>query len=356
MKHKKYELEAVIQEVSDSLLDWYRQHARILPWRDLPTSYRVWVSEIMLQQTRVETVLPYFDRFIKEFPDVFSLAAADEDRLLKVWQGLGYYSRVRNLQKAARIVAEKYSGRLPKDLALLKQLPGIGEYASGAIASIAYGVKAAAVDGNVLRVLSRLFGDDRDIRNPKVKRDFADRILELMPEEAAGDFSQALMELGALVCLPNGEPLCGQCPWGSWCQARAENRTGEIPVKTQAAPKKLEEKTLLLLRRGDRIAFRKRPERGLLAGLYEFPTLSGKRGEAEVREVLADMGFKVDYLKSLPDSKHVFTHRIWEMAAWEAQVEGGGEEENGMLWATAAEIRQKYSVPAAYRVVLQALT
>ena len=201
-----------MENISPALLDWFYKNRRSLPFREDPAPYHVWLSEVMLQQTRVSAVLPYYYRFLEELPDIPALAACGEEKLHKLWEGLGYYSRVRNLQKAAKLVCAQYGGQLPADYAALRALPGIGEYTAGAIASISFGLPVPAVDGNVLRVFSRLYNDPGVITEPAVKKAFTARVMEHQPPEKAGDYNQALMELGALVCVPNGAPLCGQCP------------------------------------------------------------------------------------------------------------------------------------------------
>ncbi len=272
-----------IRAVREPLLAWYRQNARVLPWREEPDPYRVWISEIMLQQTRVEAVKPYFARFMEELPDVEALAEVSDDRLLKLWEGLGYYSRARNLKKAARIIVERYGGRLPDTMEELLGLPGIGSYTAGAIASIAYGKPEPAVDGNVLRVLSRLLASRDDIANPAVKRRFEEELRLVIPAENCGAFNQGLIEIGAVVCVPNGEPRCGECPMRSVCLAARNGLTGEIPYKAPKRPRRIEERTVLLIRSGDLVVIRKRPEKGLLASMYEFPGLEGKRSPEEAR-------------------------------------------------------------------------
>ena len=259
------------KDIIEPLLTWYLKNARSLPWREEPTPYRVWVSEIMLQQTRVEAVKPYFQRFITKLPDVAALADCPEDTLLKLWEGLGYYNRVRNMQKAARTVVEEYGGILPADYRALLSLTGIGSYTAGAIASIAYGIPVPAVDGNVLRVLTRLSGDASDIMKQTVKTALEEELLDFMPKDRAGAFNQALMELGATVCVPNGAPLCGECPWGGVCKACADGSWAYLPVKTRARERRIEERTVFVIRTGDRVVLNRRPKKGLLAGLYEFP-------------------------------------------------------------------------------------
>ena len=252
------------------LLEWFRDNARKLPWRDDPTPYHVWLSEIMLQQTRVAAVLGYYQRFLEEAPDVAALAALPEDRLMKLWQGLGYYSRARNLQKAARVIVEEYGGVFPSGYAAVRALPGVGDYTAGAICSIALGQAAPAVDGNVLRVYARLCGDNGDIATPQMKKKVTQDLEKIIPVDAPGTFNQALMELGATVCLPNGAPLCERCPVREFCAALAQGCIGELPVKMPKKPRRVEERTVWLIFHGDAVALRRRPGRGLLAGLWEL--------------------------------------------------------------------------------------
>lgn len=330
------------------LLTWFKGHARVLPWRSDPTPYKVWISEIMLQQTRVEAVKPYFERFIRALPDIPSLSVCPEDRLLKLWEGLGYYNRVRNLQEAARQIMEGYSGEMPSDLDELKKLKGIGSYTAGAIASIAFGQRAAAVDGNVLRVLTRLTEDDTDIMKPAFRQKMEDILVEIMPDGKCGEFNQALMELGATVCVPNGDPQCAVCPWGGICLAHKNGREGDYPVKTGKKPRRVEEKTILLIRDGERIVIRKRPEKGLLAGLYEFPSEKGFLTEDEAVKAVEGMGFAPMRVQPLPDAKHIFTHVEWHMKGFLVRVAETEDVPKGMILATREETERKYPIPSAY--------
>ncbi len=347
------EKDSLLSQVPEPLLAWYRRCARVLPWRSDPTPYRVWVSEIMLQQTRVEAAKPYFLRFIETLPDIPALAECPEELLMKLWEGLGYYSRVRNLQKAAQVVVAQYGGSLPPSFEALRALPGIGDYTAGAIASIAFGLPYPAVDGNVLRVISRVTGSRRDIADPKVKQEMSRDIQEIMPP-CPGDFNQALMELGATVCLPNGEPLCGECPLRELCRANAGGLQGEIPVKAPKKPRKVQELTVFLLRRGPftqekLTALERRPKGGLLGGLWQLPNLPGTLSQAEAQSWLEGQGWKVLSLESLPPSRHIFTHVEWQMTGWETQVEGPGPKEDGFVWVTREELASEYALPSAFR-------
>ena len=325
------------------LLQWFSEHARVLPWRSDPTPYHVWVSEIMLQQTRVAAVLGYYARFMEELPDVADLARVEEDRLMKLWQGLGYYNRARNLQKAARQVMDQFGGVFPGRYEDIRALAGVGDYTAGAIASIAFGIPVPAVDGNVLRVLARILGDEGDIARPAVKERARRLLLEVIPARRPGDFNQALMELGATVCLPNGAPLCDQCPCAGLCRARAEDQTGELPVKAAKKARRVEDRTVWLLFRQGRVALRRRPARGLLAGLWEYPNELSQR-----QDPLADWHITPLCREPAGAGKHIFTHIEWHMRALAVDA-AGPELPEGWVWAGRRELEQVYAVPNAFQ-------
>lgn len=341
-----------IEIAAEPLLNWYDRGRRLLPWREDATPYHVWISEIMLQQTRVEAVKPYYDRFMEALPDIAHLAGAGEEELLKLWEGLGYYNRVRNLKKAACRIMEDYGGEMPAEYDELMKLPGIGSYTAGAVSSIAYGRRVPAVDGNVLRVLARLKGDGRDISQPSVRVQVEKELLRDMPGERPGDFNQALMELGAVVCIPSGMPYCGRCPWEKLCAAHMEGRELEFPVKTPKKPRVVEEKTVLIIKDETRTALVKRPERGLLAGMYEFPCLEGHPSDREVLDYLKEEGLSVLKIEQLPASKHIFTHKEWHMTGYAVRVDELAEKKHkaGMIFAEPSQIRDQYPIPSAYRV------
>ena len=339
-------------EIVRPLLEWYGKNARRLPWRDEPTPYRVWVSEIMLQQTRVEAVRPYFERFVRELPDVRALAEVPEERLLKLWEGLGYYSRARNLQKAAKLVLSQCGGHLPQEADELKKLPGIGEYTAGAVASIGFGRPEPAVDGNVLRVLARLTADGRDIRDPAAKRRAGEALKGVYPEGRCGDFTQALMELGATVCLPSGAPLCGECPLSALCEGLRTGQAASLPVASPKPARRIEERTVFLILCGGRAALRRRPESGLLAGLWEFPAAPGALSAGEAGKVLAGWGVSASEMEPLPPAKHVFTHVEWRMSGYLARVPAESER---FCWAGRQELESRYAVPSAFKSFLRFL-
>ena len=337
----------LLRRCAERLIPWYRAVRRELPWRQDPTPYQVWISEIMLQQTRIEAVIPYYARFLSELPDVAALAAVPEDRLLKLWEGLGYYSRARNLKKAAQLVMDKYGGELPRTAAALRKLPGIGDYTAGAIASIACGEPEPAVDGNVLRVLMRVTACGDDVLSQKTKSRVAEALREVYPSgEEAGLLTEGLMELGETVCLPNGEPRCGDCPLGELCRARREGLTAELPRRSPKKERRIEEKTVLLLRCGERCALRRREDAGLLAGMWEFPSLPGRLSAEEVRAALAEQGLLPREIRPCGEARHVFTHVEWHMTGYFADL---SEQSGDYVWKTAAEIRADCAVPTAFK-------
>lgn len=337
-----------LSRLSALLLGWYGRAARVLPWRSEPTPYRVWVSEIMLQQTRVEAVLPYFERFLAAFPDVGALAQAPEEQLFKLWEGLGYYSRARNLQKAARMVVSDFGGELPASFEALCTLPGIGGYTAGAVSSIAFGLAEPAVDGNVLRVLSRLLASDENVSLPATKAAFSSLLRGVLPPERPGDFNQALMDLGAMVCLPNGAPKCLECPLREICLGYQDGSAPSLPVKDAKKPRRIEERTVFVLLSPAGLALRKRPEKGLLAGLWELPSADGILSETEAAGLLDEWGIRlVSAPAPLPAAKHIFTHVEWRMAGFRAEC-AAGPLPDGWVWAGAAARAREYPVPNAF--------
>lgn len=335
-----------LEQLPIPLLSWYGEHARTLPWRSDPTPYHVWVSEIMLQQTRVAAVLGYYARFMAALPTVEALAQVEEDVLLKLWQGLGYYNRARNLQKAARQIVEEFSGVFPATYEDLLTLAGVGEYTAGAVASIAFGVSVPAVDGNVLRVVSRITGDGGDITRPETKTRMRSALLQIIPKKTPGDFNQAMMELGATVCVPNGPPSCEKCPAKGFCTAFLQEKTAELPVKTKKAPRRTEERQVFLIftQNGEkRVALRRRPEKGLLAGLWEYPNEL-----KTVENPLEAWGITPVSVEYGGGGKHIFTHIEWHMTAYIVFVKENNLPSN-WVWADRSALRQDYAVPNAFQ-------
>lgn len=351
---------ALLQAAAERLVLWYTAHRTDMPWRREPTPYHVWISEIMLQQTRIEAVLPYYERFLAALPTVAALADTTEEQLMKLWQGLGYYSRARNLRRAAICLMENYGGELPRSAALLRTLPGIGGYTAGAIASIAYGEPEPAVDGNVMRVVARLTEWRADVLRPAARA----RVTALLrrcytPGEQAALLTEAWMELGELVCIPNGTPRCEDCPLAALCRARASGTAASLPVRAAPRPRAVEELTVLLLTYDDTVALHRRPGRGLLAGLYEFPHLPGRLSADEVREALLTRGFAVGELQPLGESVHIFTHREWHMMGYAVRLlrpQARLSEEVALLYATPAQLEETYALPTAFRYYRQQLS
>lgn len=395
------------QEFSDVLLRWFDGSRRILPWREDPSPYHVWVSEIMLQQTRVEAVKPYYDRFLTELPDIGALAQAKEEKLLKLWEGLGYYNRVKNMQKAAQTVMLCYDGKLPEDYETLIELKGIGSYTAGAISSIAYGRKVPAVDGNVLRVMARNLEYDGDILKDSTKKYFFRLLKEHMPTDRPGDFNQALMELGALVCVPNGKPLCDDCPLCGTCLARRHGTTDEYPVKSGKKPRRIVNMTVYHITDAEgRLLIRRRTAPGLLSGMWELPNeekeketeadktmnrknsrqreekeredgTTGNLGRSSTEKLMEQVGREIEMLQSetemgemrgkadsdeifitdIRKGKHIFSHVEWHMVCIKIKMAGGDEslrreiEQNfpgELVWATGEELRDRYALPTAF--------
>ena len=342
--------DGLLNRIAPPLLTWYDENRRILPWREKPEPYRVWVSEIMLQQTRVEAVKPYFARFMEHLPDVESLAAVEEDELLKLWEGLGYYSRARNLKAAAQQIVEQHGGKMPSEYHDLIKLKGIGSYTAGAISSIAFGHPVPAVDGNVLRVIMRLLADDSDISEASVRKRVEEDLKPVMPKDRPGDFNQALMELGATVCLPNGAPKCAECPWKTFCRAGIEESWQQYPKKAVKKPRTVEYRTILVIRDGHRAVIRRRPNKGLLAGMYEFPSLLGKASLDEVKDWLSAQGVCAVRIEKLPESKHIFTHKEWHMTGYMVLVDGlePMHKDPSLMFVETQETEEKYPIPSAF--------
>ncbi len=339
---------------ADRLLEWYDANARILPWRSEPTPYRVWISEMMLQQTRVETVIPYFQRFMTEIPDLVTLAKVEEDKLLKLWQGLGYYSRAMNLKKAAILIQSEYGGQIPADRKTLQKLPGIGPYSAGAISSIAFQQVETLMDGNVLRVIARLYGIGEDISDSKTQIRIRQILEEHISIQRPGDFNQALMELGATRCLPNGAPLCNSCPMVDSCVATIENRISEIPVKTAKKPREIQKQTVLILSYNQTYGIEKRKSTGLLAKMWTLPMIEGHLSKEACMKWLESAGFEVLQLSTLPEAKHVFTHIEWKMIGYHVDI-NSMTPENSMTWVGKEEIDKNFAIPTAHAYYLKYL-
>lgn len=356
-----------LKKIVVPLLQWYDNNARDLPWRENSEPYTVWISEIMLQQTRVEAVKPYYDRWQKAFPTLSALAAAPEEEVLKLWEGLGYYSRARNIHKTAKIVEENYGGMLPSSFEALLKLPGIGEYSAGSIGSIAFQLPVPCVDGNVLRVITRITAEDADITEPSTKKLLTEWVRAIVPGARPGDFNQSLMELGATICLPNGLPKCESCPVSSLCEAFQQNKTTDFPVKKPKPQRKKENRTVLLILLGDKAAVRKRKDSGLLASLWEYPNYPGELKEWEVIEKMQAKGLSPVTTIKLKKAKHIFTHIEWQLSGYLVTLDeslfsgkqvdweefSGGEDD--FLWVNSDLLREHLTIPSAFKVYHQIL-
>ena len=335
-----------------ALLSWFEKNARDLPWRRDREPYHVWLSEIMLQQTRVEAVKPYYKRFLELLPDIPALSGCDEDTLMKLWEGLGYYSRVRNLQKGAKQIMTQFGGEFPCTYAEIRSISGIGDYTAGAVGSICFDLPEPAVDGNVLRVMTRLCADGRCTDEPAVKRDIREQLRQVyteLPDGACGTLTQALMELGATVCVPNGVPHCGECPLRESCQAYAEGTVSEYPVRKTKKPRRVEQYTVYVLQCGDRIAVRKRPDAGLLAGLWELPHLDGLMEAQAALDAAQCWRTGAEEIVSVRQRTHIFTHIEWHMTCVHLLVTGMPED---FTWVTAVQLRAETALPTAFRICL----
>ncbi|GAA0202797.1 A/G-specific adenine glycosylase [Selenomonas dianae] len=362
MKILPWEGSSVFPALCAALLTWRTSapDTRDLPWRDEPTPYHVWISEIMLQQTRAAVVRGYYLRFLDALPSVRALAAVDDDALMKLWQGLGYYSRARNLKRAAEVIVREHEGQLPKDFDALLALPGIGRYTASAISSFAYGEPRPAVDGNFLRVAARITANAIDIAKDTSKRALESALATSYPSgREAGLLNEAFMDLGATICLPNGAPLCHTCPVAQLCLAHDRGTEQNYPVKTALKARRKEKRTVLLLSCGEKIAIRKRPARGLLAGLWEYPNIDKKLNKRAVREHLEEKGFHILDIAPLPSARHIFSHIEWDLTGWAVTVADTNEpplmaaEDNdaapsALLWVRRAELADTYSIPTAF--------
>ncbi len=345
-----------LKETAPYLVEWYRERHRDLPWRKQMSAYRVWISEIMLQQTRVEAVIPYFERFIRELPDVEALAEVPDDRLMKLWEGLGYYNRARNLKIAARQIMDEYGGEFPETYDRIRSLKGIGSYTAGAISSFVYHIPKPAVDGNVLRVVSRIMADDSDIAKASTKKRIETLVEEIIPREDPGDFNQGLIELGAVVCVPSGMPRCGECPAARICRAHAAGKELDYPVKAKAKARRIEQRTVLLFRDAGKTVIRRRPDAGLLAGLYEFPNREGRMTRKAVIGYSRSLGIEPVRVRKLGEAKHIFSHVEWHMTGYEILVDELEREMNPqaaeLIFADIRELQEKYAIPSAFEAFM----
>ena len=332
--------EQVLIAMFEALIPWYEAHKRELPWRQDREPYHVWLSEIMLQQTRVEAVKEYYRRFVTALPTIPDLAEAPEEQILKLWEGLGYYNRVRNLQKAAQTICAEYTGVFPSEYAQIRSLSGIGDYTAGAIASICFDAPTPAVDGNVLRVYSRLLADDANIDLQTTKKRITRKLQETYPQKNPGIATQALMELGATVCVPN------VCPVAEICQARKQDTWRNLPVRSEKKKRKIVDKTVFILLTEDTVALHKRSTSGLLAGMWEFPNVDAKLDkQAAVTQVTGWQAEPLDLLMQTSYT-HIFSHVEWHMTAYYIRCRKTNKK---WKWVTKESLDETYALPSAFR-------
>lgn len=333
-----------MQKITEELISWYQENKRDLPWRHTKNPYYIWISEIMLQQTRVETVKEYFIRFIKKLPTLTDLAEIDEDELLKLWEGLGYYSRVRNMQKTAKRLIENGYDNLPNTKDELLNLPGIGEYTAGAILSIAYDIPTIAIDGNVYRVIGRVYEINASLNKPATYKIYANILEKLLPKENASNFTQSFMDLGSLICTPKN-PKCEICPLNKKCGAYKKNIQENYPVKEKKKVQKIEERVVYLYKCKNKYAIEKRKETGLLASLYEFPNTLESSSLIDIENDLLEKKIPYQSILEIGESKHVFSHKIWYMKGYLIELKKPLKD---YLWVTKEELQNKYSIPSAF--------
>ena len=351
----------ILPDCLPPLLAWYagQSDVRELPWRLAPTPYHTWLSEIMLQQTRASAVIPYYERFLKALPDIRTLAACEDEQLMKLWQGLGYYSRARNLKKAAMAICQQHDGKLPQDFTALLALPGIGRYTASAIGSICWGKPWPAVDGNILRVVMRLLASDTDITPARTKTAVEQALAPHYPTgTAAGDLNQAFMDLGSSICLPHGAPHCPKCPLQRFCLAHDRSQEQDYPVKAAKKPRRQEKRTVLLLVQDNvAVALHQRPANGLLAGLWEFPNLDGHLDLTAIRNWLLAHQLTASCIEPLPAARHIFSHIEWQLTGWRIELSptaasGVADTAGGLTWASCTDLTERYSLPSAFQYYL----
>ena len=335
-----------LSRLPELLLPWFYENRRELPWRNDKEPYHIWLSEIMLQQTRVEAVKGYYTRFLDAVPDIASLADADDELLHKLWEGLGYYSRVRNLKKAAVAIMQEHGGEFPKSYEAVRKLPGIGDYTAGAVLSIAFDQKTPAVDGNVLRVVSRLTNDPTPIDTPAMKKKTSQLLKQIYPDRA-GDFTQALMELGATLCGPNRKPDCESCPCKALCLGYAQHTAENLPVKQPKRERKQMDMTVFILNSNGQYALEKRSEKGLLAGLWQFPNREGFLDVPQAVNYLKEKGITVKDILRQVERKHILTHIQWNMRGYYMNV---SEHTDNYIWLTPERIEAEAALPTAFRM------
>lgn len=340
-----------MEDYIEAILNWYYENKRDLPWRRDKNPYHVWISEIMLQQTRIEAVIHYYNRFLAEIPTIYDLAVVSDDKLLKLWEGLGYYNRAHNLKKAAQMIIKDYNGVFPSTYEEILKLPGVGEYTASAISSICFQKKEATIDGNVLRVYTRFFNDSNSIDSLSNKKRIREHIKSMLPLNS-GDFNEALMEIGEVICIPNETPKCILCPLANGCLARKNNNWNLFPVKKEKTLKRELHYTILMFQYGDKYAILKRNYSSLLKGLWEFPNIEGKYSLLELKEYLDKQKIIYEDVSTYISNKHIFTHQIWYMDSYIICLK---EKIDDYIWVTLEELKNVYAIPTAFQPFLQNL-
>lgn len=336
----------------DTLLTWYDQNKRELPWRDKQNPYYIWISEIMLQQTQVKTVIPYFERFIKALPDIDALASVSEEKLNKLWEGLGYYKRAANLKKASQKIKEDYEGQMPETYEALLTLPGIGPYTAGAIASISFGERKAAIDGNLMRVFARLLELDYPSNTTSSYKAYETVIMPYLPAHRPGDFNQALMDIGAGICLAKSKPLCQLCPLKDFCQSYLKQTINHFPKKIAKKEKRLENRLILILNYNNYYYIEKKEENGVLKGLWAFTNLN--KDQISLEGALNRLNLNVKAIIPLGDKVHIFTHIKWQMSGYCVILKDVAKNLPGQ-WVTSKNLEKNYSLPSAYKSFISSL-
>ena len=343
------ERKEILNKMVPALIAWFEKNGRDLPWRRDASPYHVWLSEIMLQQTRIETVIPYYYRFLNEIPDIKSLAEADSDHLNKLWEGLGYYSRVKNLQIAAKQIMDEHGGVFPESYENIRKLKGIGDYTAGSISSICFDKPVPAVDGNVLRVLSRLTLDERSASNTKTRSQIREELLSVYPEKSCGKLTQGIMELGEIICIPNGEPLCSKCPCAEFCLSK-DGLWNQFPVKEPKKERKKEKLTVFIIKVQGNTAIHKREDSGLLSGLWEFPNVNGNLSLDEAKSQMENWGMKAIRIEDRGFSKHIFSHIEWDMHCYFVQSD---HMDKRYLWVSPCDLKKSFSLPTAFKKFME---
>lgn len=341
-----------LEQAIDLLLKWYDKNKRDLPWRHDKNPYHVWLSEIMLQQTRVEAVKGYYARFLQKIPDIHTLSLVDDEQLMKLWEGLGYYNRARNLKKAAITIEEEYHGVFPNTYEEIRSLSGIGDYTAGAIGSICFELQTPAVDGNVLRVYSRLFEDASNIDKTQTKKAVCSVLKNVYHSGHCGKTTQALMELGATVCIPNGLPHCHECPWKNICQTHQHKTYSNYPVREEKKKRKVVKKTIFILHCDDKYAIHKRPAKGLLSGLWEYPNVDIELNDQEAASYVSDLGVSPEKICMKTTYTHIFSHVEWQMTAYYFTCHNTIEKtpsKETYVWCSKTELMSQYALPSAFK-------